>query len=175
MPPTTNDNGDDPSPSMWRIVVPAAAGLLAVSVVYGALVRRVFGAWSAAAPFGDAYGALGAVFSGLALAGVIAAIRLQSDELRLQRRELTETKAELAKTAEAQYAAQVALRRQVNVLAETLEINALAALLNARIDMATRGISDADRAEIQDARERLEQAVSQFEVRKKHGLLHIDY
>jgi hypothetical protein len=44
---------------------------------------------------GDAFGAVNALFSGLALAGVIVAILLQSEELKLQRQELTETRTEL--------------------------------------------------------------------------------
>jgi len=38
--------------------------------------------------FGDSYGALNTLFSGLAFAGVIAALVMQMQELRLQRREL---------------------------------------------------------------------------------------
>lgn len=44
---------------------------------------------------GDAFGAVNALFSGLALAGVVAAILLQSEELKLQRKELEETRIEL--------------------------------------------------------------------------------
>lgn len=45
---------------------------------------------------GDAASAVGAIFSALAFAGVIVAIVLQSDELRLQRAELSMTRDELA-------------------------------------------------------------------------------
>ena len=38
--------------------------------------------------FGDAFGVLNALFAGLAFAGVIAALVMQMQELRLQRREL---------------------------------------------------------------------------------------
>lgn len=45
--------------------------------------------------FGDMFGAVNALFSGLAFAGIIIAIFLQRDELELQRRELSETRKEL--------------------------------------------------------------------------------
>ena len=45
--------------------------------------------------FGDMFGAVNALFSGLAFAGVIYAILLQRKELSLQRRELELTRAEL--------------------------------------------------------------------------------
>lgn len=51
--------------------------------------------------FGDMFGAINALFSGLAFAGVIYAILLQRKELELQREELKMTREELKKTAEA--------------------------------------------------------------------------
>ncbi len=50
---------------------------------------------------GDVFGASNALFSGLAMAGMIVAILMQSKELELQREELRETKEELKRTAEA--------------------------------------------------------------------------
>lgn len=44
--------------------------------------------------FGDMFGAVNALFSGLAFAGVIIAILLQREELKLQRKELTQTREE---------------------------------------------------------------------------------
>ena len=45
--------------------------------------------------FGDMFGAVNALFSGLAFVGVIFAIMLQSKELKLQRKELKFTRSEL--------------------------------------------------------------------------------
>ena len=63
---------------------------------------------SARAEIGEEFGAINALFSGLALAGMVYAILLQSDELRLQReelklqrRELADTRAELKRQADA--------------------------------------------------------------------------
>jgi len=57
--------------------------------------------------FGDLFGTINALFSGLAFAGIIAAILLQRQELQLQREELVSTREELRRTADAQ-------TRQVN-------------------------------------------------------------
>ncbi len=46
--------------------------------------------------FGDAFGALSSLFNGLAFAGLLITIVLQSRELRLQRKELRQTSDELA-------------------------------------------------------------------------------
>ena len=46
---------------------------------------------------GDTFGAVNALFSGLAFAGLILAITLQRDELKLQREELALTRAELTR------------------------------------------------------------------------------
>jgi hypothetical protein len=56
----------------------------------------------AAANFGDSFGFVNSLFSGLALVGVIIAILLQGHELRLQREELEATREELERTADAQ-------------------------------------------------------------------------
>ncbi len=52
--------------------------------------------WSERGTFGDMFGALNTLFSGLAFGGLIYAIFLQSRELGLQRLELSQTKEELA-------------------------------------------------------------------------------
>ena len=45
--------------------------------------------------FGDKFGAVNALFSGLAFAGLIVTLLYQKEELKLQREELAETRKEL--------------------------------------------------------------------------------
>jgi len=52
--------------------------------------------------FGDSFGILTSLFSGLAFSGMIITILLQREELQLQRKELTENRKEFAKSANAQ-------------------------------------------------------------------------
>jgi hypothetical protein len=62
--------------------------------------------------FGDMFGAVNALFSGLALAGVIYAILMQREELALQREELRATRSELARSASANEKANAMIKSQ---------------------------------------------------------------
>jgi hypothetical protein len=93
-----------PSRNAWSIVAIvifmwAASGAL----LYGMNDRGTFG---------DMFGAINALFSGLAFAGVIYAILLQRIELRLQRNELSLTRQELAGQREQLQAQNETLKRQ---------------------------------------------------------------
>jgi hypothetical protein len=91
-----------------------ALGLFAGVIV----VWAVSGYWLAGkglqerGTFGDMFGAVNALFSGLAFAGVIIAILLQRGELRLQREELTLTREELVGQKEALNAQNKTLQKQ---------------------------------------------------------------
>lgn len=51
--------------------------------------------WNVRGTFGDSFGALNALFSGLAFAGLIVTLIMQKDELGMQREELDEAKQKL--------------------------------------------------------------------------------
>jgi len=76
--------------------------------------------------FGNMFGPISALFSGLAFAGVIITILLQNKELALQRLELKDTREELKRSADAQEKSERALLRQ----AENLKISAKLTALN---------------------------------------------
>jgi len=71
------------------------------------VVTYFYPAMDQSGQFGDLFGTINALYSGLAFAGIIAAILLQRQELQLQREELVSTRQELQRTADAQ-------TRQVN-------------------------------------------------------------
>lgn len=73
--------------TIWAIVGVVA---LWAALGFGALV------WEDPGRFGDMFGAATSLFTGLAFAGVIITVLLQSKELSLQREELRDTRAELA-------------------------------------------------------------------------------
>ena len=73
----------------------------------------------------DLFGALNALFSGLAFTGVIFTILLQREELQLQREELRQTRAELARTADAQEKSEFALKAQVKAAHDAQKLAAL--------------------------------------------------
>jgi hypothetical protein len=70
--------------------------------------------WQSRGTLGDMFGVVNALFSGLALAGIVIAILLQSEELALQRQELKDTRKELKRSAEAQEDSAKLLRRQLD-------------------------------------------------------------
>lgn len=81
--------------------------------------------WQKSSQFGDMFGGIGALFSGLALAGVVVAVLMQRDELELQREELVATREELKRSAEAQTASSQALSRQFEVMSISAQLTAL--------------------------------------------------
>jgi uncharacterized membrane protein YciS (DUF1049 family) len=75
--------------------------LLSISIIYPFIVNYFFNNWTTSGTFGDSYGALNAIFSGLAFSGVITTILIQKkelanqrEEMRLQRIEMKETRRE---------------------------------------------------------------------------------
>ena len=94
--------------------------------------------WDFGGEFGDTFGALNALFSGLAMGGVIVAIFMQRQELILQREELRLTREELTRSAEAQEGQTQALTQQYEILRTTAQINAHAGLMGQRAGTGTR-------------------------------------
>ena len=114
------------------------------------VVVRLFPDWPTRGTFGDAFGAVNALFSGLALAGVVYAIILQRNELALQREELSATRAELERSASAQEQSEAALRQQVEAQNLAASLTALGSLLSYH-DSVTRGIgSSAEKRQSHD-------------------------
>lgn len=71
-----------------------AAGLVLLSICFPFIVKYFFADWAESGTFGDTFGALNALFSGLAFSGVIVTILIQKSELKLQRTEMQETRKE---------------------------------------------------------------------------------
>lgn len=95
-----------------------------VWILAGITAYQLFDSWGERGTFGDMFGAINALFSGLAFAGVIYAIFLQRKELELQREELVLTRKELRKSASAQ-------SNQVEQMKKSAYISILSSALNA--------------------------------------------
>ncbi|WP_437191338.1 hypothetical protein [Planctomicrobium sp. SH527] len=81
--------------------------VLAGLVVFTVFALGCFPLWWYGLPgdansFGDSFGFMNTIFSGLAFAGVIVTLWMQREELQLQRQELRETKEEMRRSADAQ-------------------------------------------------------------------------
>jgi hypothetical protein len=84
------------------IVAGFFVGVLVLWIATPFAVKYLYSEMPERGQFGDLFGTINALFSGLAFVGIIAAILLQRQELQLQREELTATRVELRRTAEAQ-------------------------------------------------------------------------
>lgn len=103
-------------------------GIVLVFLIWflsAAAIWTFFGKLELANQYGGIFGAVGALFSGLALGGVIVAIHLQKQELALQRLELRLTRRELERTAAAQEQSEKALREQATALSRSVKLAAL--------------------------------------------------
>ena len=112
---TSNQETSDSPPKkerqswhIWLIGLAAFLFVIAASWYFPDFVQNHYGyAGTDAGTFGDQYGALNTFFSGLAFAGLVIAILLQREDLKLQREEMREARVEAAKQtkeAEAQTA-----------------------------------------------------------------------
>ncbi len=92
--------------------------------------------------FGDQFGAITALFNGLAFLGLIFTIYQQHIELGLQREELAQTRNELRKAADAQEASQKALKEQVLAQRDSAVIAAMDTLIRLNRDIVDKDCMD---------------------------------
>lgn len=107
--------------------------ILLVVIIWGLSAFAIMlglGNWSDRGTFGDLFGAVNALFSGLAFAGLIYTIIQQKEDLELQRKEIAENKSELKKSARAQERSQKALKEQVEQMKIAARLNALKTLID---------------------------------------------
>jgi hypothetical protein len=115
---------------LFKQVVIAAA---AIWIVYLIAIAGFFEDWQESGVFGDSFGGLNALFTGLAFGVLVYTmllqkqeLKLQREELALQREELRLTRDEISRSADAQEQSRIALGKQV-------EISKHSALLSAAI------------------------------------------
>lgn len=113
-----------------RILVSVVAGIVSIQAIAGVLIYSLNGDWPTRGQFGDMFGAVNALFSGLAFAGLIYTVLLQREELSLQREELKLTRRELERSAAAQEKSESALRDQAKSAAQSARLAAVNALLD---------------------------------------------
>lgn len=107
---------------------------------------NTFETWPERGTFGDMFGSVNALFSGLAFAGLIYALFLQRTELALQREELKLTRTELSRTADAQLASEKHLAQQARIMKRSVENEALLWLIK---ELQEQRVIDARRHVIQ--------------------------
>jgi hypothetical protein len=70
--------------------------ILAISIPFPFIVKLFLADWSKSGTFGDTYGALNAIFSGITVAGLIITILMQRNELGNQKKEMQDTRREFS-------------------------------------------------------------------------------
>ncbi len=86
--------------------------------------------WSIRGTFGDLFGAINSLFSGLALAGLIYTIYQSKNDLNLQREEIEINRKELIKSRKAQERSEKALEEQVFQMKLAAKLNGLKTLID---------------------------------------------
>lgn len=101
-----------------------------VWILSAVLIIKGIDNWADRGTFGDLFGAVNALFSGLAFAGLIYTIFLQKEDLQMQREEIAQNRKELKKSAIAQQKSEKALAEQVEQMKVTAKLNALNTIIN---------------------------------------------
>lgn len=112
---------------------------------YPIILASQFDELSDRGTFGDSFGALNAIISGLAFAGIIFTIflqqnqlQMQREELALQRKELELTRIELKRSASAQEKSEKALTKQAENMEQTAKISLYSALMTSYADLISK-------------------------------------
>ncbi len=129
---TTDDTGNNDtindhaaSKSIWSKFKYLIIWALIIIILYGAFWAAVFyleSDWTIRGQFGDMFGAINALFSGIALAGIIFAIYLQSQELAAQREELRLTREEMKLSRGEMERSREELKGQKEVMSTQIEL-----------------------------------------------------
>tara|TARA_R110000868_G_scaffold408910_1_gene693199 strand:+ start:4718 stop:5404 length:687 start_codon:yes stop_codon:yes gene_type:complete len=95
--------------------------VIVTQILIGVVLFFSLDTWTDRGTFGDMFGVVNSLFSGLALAGIVYAIFLQRRDLKIQREELELTRIELERSANAQEASSSILSSQLEIMAKDSE------------------------------------------------------
>ena len=112
-----------------------SAFVIGLWVVYPFAIRQIYPDIGERGQFGDMFGAINALFAGFAFAGIIWAIILQKNELRLQREELKLQRDDLEQTREEIKGQKEQLKAQDQTLKKQTFENSFFQLLRFHIDI----------------------------------------
>lgn len=88
-------NNEETKSQLWIWIIIAIVGVIALWGLSWILIDKYIDSPTGQGTFGDKFGAVNALFSGLAFAGLIVTLLYQKEELKLQREELAQTREEL--------------------------------------------------------------------------------
>ena len=116
---------------IWNLIWIGGASVLAIWLITGFGSAKFFdGDWSKSGEFGDTFGSVNALFSGFAFLGLIIAILMQREEIKLQGKQIELQKAEMRGSKEA-------LQRQVEEMNLASMVHGYAEMMRAPSDVAS--------------------------------------
>ena len=92
---SNNKSSEESKNDLWRTLIYAGLAVLFIWLLSWVLIDLCISESNDRGTFGDKFGAINALFSGLAFAGLIVTLLYQKEELKLQREELAQTREEL--------------------------------------------------------------------------------
>ena len=92
---SNNKDSVESKNDLWRTLIYAGLAVFAIWLLSWGLIDLCISECDDRGTFGDKFGAVNALFSGLAFAGLIVTLLYQKEELKLQREELAQTREEL--------------------------------------------------------------------------------
>lgn len=115
----SQNQDNKPKPNYWLVFICLIVLILFISVSYGYVVYEM----KERGTFGDMFGGLNAIFSGLALTGVVLTLIMQMKDLEL-------TREEVRKSTDAQDKSQKALNEQLKSMQLSSKIEILSSYLS---------------------------------------------
>lgn len=115
---------------MKKILIYVIGGIILLWLSSGVLIYTFIDNWNDRGTFGDLFGFINSLFSGLALAGLIFTIYSNRNELKIQREEIEINRKELIKSRKIQEKSERALEEQVRQLKLTTKLTGLQTLVD---------------------------------------------
>lgn len=114
----------------FSIFFKMALVVIVIWVVSAVAIYYLIPNWGDRGTLGDMFGAVNALYSGLAFAGLLFTIVLQRQEIKMNRHEIELNRKELKKSTAAQTHSQKALQEQAIQTHLTAKINAMSTVIN---------------------------------------------
>lgn len=133
---TTTDNETEKNKLNWGGFVISAICIVIATFGYWAVVSKYVEGLPSRGQFGDMFGGLTSLFTGLAFAGLIYTILIQRKELQYQREEITLQRIEMTRFADAQEKSEEALSKQAKNLEMSIGINTINYILTNQNDIS---------------------------------------
>lgn len=114
----------------YSLLLKMSLVVVVVWALSGLLIYNVVPEWGDRGTVGDMFGAVNALFSGLAFAGLIFTMLLQREDIKMNRAEIAMNRKEMSKSADAQKQSKEALKEQVKQTHLTAKINAISTIVN---------------------------------------------